>query len=226
MVSGVLGHSVSYEDRCALEIPKWLCRIDMGDDTTTPDWSWLPILIRSQVIHSKFPIQCVISPPSNCYRWQFLLSSCWRWQSLDLEQWCSRAPQLGLQRWSTFSVCRCSVFSLAQVALFIRHWANRMPQSILFLRNSFFLFPFRSLHIILLQPSSTTHLKIVATNLACNRAAKPCQCQSLGKPGWKMLLKNKAENTGLQFLLRQLFLPSFLPSLGSCTYLVPPGLFL
>lgn len=41
-----------------------------------------------------------------------------------------------------------------------------MPQSILFLRNSFFLLPFLSLHIILLKPSSTTYLKIVATNLA------------------------------------------------------------
>lgn len=79
-----------------------------------------------------------------------------------------------------------------------------------------------------LQPSFTTHLKIDATNLACSRAAKPCQCQNLGKPGWKMLLKSKAERTQLQFLLGQfrLLLLSLLPSFGSCTHLAPPGLFL
>lgn len=37
MVSGVLGHSVRYEDICALEIPKQLSRIDIVDGTTTPD---------------------------------------------------------------------------------------------------------------------------------------------------------------------------------------------
>lgn len=37
MVTGVLGYSMNYEDRCAVEIPKRLHRIDMVGDTTSPD---------------------------------------------------------------------------------------------------------------------------------------------------------------------------------------------
>lgn len=52
--------------------------------------------------------------------------------------------------------------------------------------------------------------------------AKPWQCQSLGKPGWKMLLKSKAENTGLQFLLEQnwLFCLQFYHPLGAVPILL------
>lgn len=147
----------------------------MVDDTTIPDWNCLPILIRSQVIHSKFPIHCVVNPPSNCYTWQFLLSSCCRRQSLNLEQWWSLAPSWVYKGEVPAASARAQHSAWCKVALFIRHHANRVPQSILFLRNPVFLFHFHCLHITLWQPSSTTHLKRVATNLACNRAAKPYQ---------------------------------------------------